>query len=89
MFARHYPFFDFGSSSHTILNIIKSNVLSRSFYFVPKEGGEAYDQQCDVIIKPKHLRFQALCVIFNDKSFFVFIREKLLEDLFANVNQDN
>jgi hypothetical protein len=31
-----------------------------------KEGGEAYDQQCDVIFKPKHLQLQALCVTIND-----------------------
>lgn len=56
---------------------------------MPKEVGEAYDQQYDVILKPKHLWLEALCVILNDKSLFVFVHEKLLEDFFANGNQDN
>jgi len=33
----------------------KHDVLSRCLYFVPKEGDVAYEQQCDVIIRPKHL----------------------------------
>jgi hypothetical protein len=48
-------------------------------YFTPKEGNEAYDQQCDIIFKHKHLWLQAL----DDKIFFCQICEDLMKDPFA------
>jgi hypothetical protein len=32
----------------------KLDVLSCRSYLVPKEGHAAYEQECDVIFKPKH-----------------------------------
>jgi hypothetical protein len=46
-----------------------------------REGDTTYNQQCDVIFKPKHLQLQALSMTFDDKSFFVSIYEKLMEIL--------
>lgn len=47
----------------------KLNPLSHHLYFAPKEGYETYDQQRDVILKPKHFQFQALWVVFDEKPF--------------------
>jgi hypothetical protein len=45
---------------------------------MPKEGNVAYnEQQCDVILKPKHLWLQALSVTFNNKNFLHQIHEDL------------
>jgi len=89
--ARHYPCFHFWFiiTYHPKHHQGKPNVLSRGSYFVPKEVGKTYDQQFDVILKPNYLWLQALCVILSGKSFLVFVCEKLLEDIFANGNEDN
>jgi len=55
----------------------KSNALSHHSYLAPKEGDVAYEQQCDVIIKSKHLWFRALLVTFDDKTLFHQIHENL------------
>jgi hypothetical protein len=53
---------------------------------MPKEGDGAYDQQCDVILKPKHLWFQALLVPPNDKSLLCWIRENWkMINFFTNI----
>jgi hypothetical protein len=33
----------------------KLYALFHCLHFAPKEGDETYNQQCDVILKPKHL----------------------------------
>jgi hypothetical protein len=33
---------------------------------MPKEGNAAYEQQGDIILKPKHFLLQVLLVILND-----------------------
>ncbi len=38
---------------------------------MPKEGDVAYEQQRDVILKPKYFQLQALLVIPDDTTFFV------------------
>lgn len=48
-----------------------------------KEGDEAYNQQRDVILNPKHLWPLALKVIFDGKPFLCQIREDLQKDPFA------
>ncbi len=53
----HCHYFNFGLSSHPILNIKKPNVLSHHSYFTTKKGDETYEQQCDFIFKSKHLWF--------------------------------
>jgi hypothetical protein len=45
-----------------------------------KEGDAAYEQQCDIIFKPKHLQLQVLSVILNDTTFFCQICEDLKKD---------
>jgi hypothetical protein len=44
---------------------------------VLNEGNVAYQQQCDVILKPKRLQFQVLSIIPNDITFFCQICEDL------------
>jgi hypothetical protein len=49
-------------------------------YLTPKERDGAYEQQRDVIFKPKHLQFKALLVILDDITFFHHIRENFEND---------
>jgi hypothetical protein len=42
-----------------------------------KEGDSAYEQQCDIILKPKHFQLQVLLVILDDTTFFCQIHEDL------------
>jgi hypothetical protein len=44
------------------------------------EGDATYEQQCDVIFKPKYLWLQVLLVIHDDKTFFCQIHEDLKKD---------
>ncbi len=53
---------------------------------MPKERDWAYEQQCDVIFKPKHLQFKALSIIPDDITFFCHIHEKL-KDIFVIIIQ--
>jgi hypothetical protein len=52
-------------------------------YLTPNEGNEAYDQQCDIILKPEHLWLQALWVALDDKTFFCQICEDVMKDSIA------
>jgi hypothetical protein len=54
---------------------------SHHAYLAPKEGDVAYGQQCDAILKPKHLQLLALLVIPDDTTFFCQIHEILKNDL--------
>jgi hypothetical protein len=69
-FNGHYLCFNFNLSSHIVPGTRKPDTLSNHSYLTPKEGNEAYDQQCDIIIKLEHLWLQALWVAFDDKPFF-------------------
>ncbi len=74
----HYHYFNFGLSSHPILNIKKPNMLSHHSYFTTKKGDENYEQQCDIIFKSKHLWFQTLLIItIDDKTILCQICEYL------------
>jgi hypothetical protein len=55
-------------------------MLSRRSYLMLKEGNAAYEQQCDIIFKLEHLRFQALLVILDDTTFLCQIHEDLKKD---------
>ncbi len=55
--------------------------MSHYSRLAPKEGNGAYEQECDVIFKPKHLRFKALSVILEDITFFCHICEDLKDTL--------
>jgi hypothetical protein len=50
---------------------------------VPKEGNVTYNQQCDVILKPKDLWFELLLVTHDEKIFFCQICEYLEKDPLA------
>jgi len=50
---------------------------------MPKEGDDVYDQQCDIIFKPKNLRLQTWFVTFEDKTHLQHIREDLINDAFV------
>ncbi len=56
----------------------KLDALFCHSYPALKEGDETYDQQCDVIFKPKHLWLQTLFVSLENKSTIVSSCEKLL-----------
>jgi len=43
----------------------KLDALFGCLYLVPKEGDVTYEQQCDVILKPKHLQLQVLSTILD------------------------
>ncbi len=48
-----------------------------------KERNATYEQQCDVILKLKHLWLQVLSVIPNDTTFLCQIHEDLKKGLFT------
>jgi hypothetical protein len=48
---------------------------------MPKERDATYEQQCDVILKLKHLRLQVLSVIPDDTTFLCQIHEDLKKGL--------
>jgi hypothetical protein len=52
--------FQFVITYHLGLQQRKPYVLSCCLYLAPKEGDATYDQQHDVILKPKHLLLQEL-----------------------------
>jgi hypothetical protein len=60
---------------------MEPNALSHHWYFMPKEGDETYEQQCDIILKLEYFWLQAL-IILDDTTFFYQICEKL-EDPFV------
>jgi hypothetical protein len=50
---------------------------------MPKEGDATYKQQCDVILKLKHLWFQALSIIPKRQTPIKCIHENLINDSFT------
>jgi hypothetical protein len=44
---------------------------------MPKEGDIVYEQQRDVILKPKYFQLQVLLVILDDTTFFCQVNEDL------------
>jgi len=57
-----------------------SDALSMQLYLAAKEGKEAYDQQCMILLKPKHFY---LCAVGIKLSFFDEVRETSCFDTFV------
>jgi len=64
----------------------KPNALSRHLYLTFKKGDDAYDHQCDTILKPKNLWLQTLSIILKDKTFLQCIHEHLINDFLIVIN---
>jgi hypothetical protein len=58
----------------------KPDALSCCSYVTLKKGDDAYDHQCDTILKPKNLWLQTLSIILKDKTFLQCIHEHLIND---------
>ncbi len=85
-FGGHCPCIESNLSSHITMgtnNLETFDALSRCLCLTSKERDVAYEQQCDAILKPKHLRLQVLSIIFDDTTFLCQIHEILKKDLFA------
>ncbi len=58
-------------------------------YLEPKEGDATYDQQCDIILKPKNLQLQTLSITLQDKTFLHHIHENLINEYFVIAIKSN
>jgi hypothetical protein len=61
----------------------KLDTLFHRSCFMPKEGDATYEQQCDVILKLKHLWLQTLSVTLEDQILIKCIHENLVNNSFT------